>query len=252
VPELHVLRGPRIPETVGHPFLCEHFHGTLMGGECLRRQTTRTRRNPLAKDQTERVPAHLEYCASGECEQGAAIAKKFPTWKPDQRPRPVWKAQVDAAMETKVAAPTTKVVAPAPVEQLKREVADAVLSMKKPSWREWKAAKERERAQRPPPEPVEHYPHPLSNRGMEEQAMAEKACSESGCARPAITKGLCGMHYQRARNAQKGAKRSRRAPPHTRPALNGQDEFDLMIRIRDDFRRLSPDGQRYVLAALKG
>jgi hypothetical protein len=142
---------------------------------------------------------------------------------------------------------------PPPVEQLKREVADLVLSSKKPSWQEFKAERERQRAAEPELEPVETEPHPLSNRGMRGQTMAEKVCGEEGCDRPVYAKGLCTMHYGRAQAAAKKAQNGTPRTPKPRGGrLTGQDEFDTMIRIRDDFRRLSPDGQRYVLAALKG
>jgi hypothetical protein len=151
---LHVLNGPRIPETVWHPFLCAHFHGTLMGRDCLRRQMARRKPNPIAKDQSDRVPPHLEYCASGACQQGAEVKAKFPDWKPEERtgPAPNWMSDILPRR-------------PPPVEQLKREVADLVLSSKKPSWQEFKAQRDRERAEAPAPEPVETEPHPLSNRG---------------------------------------------------------------------------------------
>jgi hypothetical protein len=243
---LHVLNGPRIPETVWHPFLCAHFHGTLMGRDCLSRQMARRKPNPIEKDQSDRVPPHLEYCASGACQQGAEVKAKFPDWKPEERtsPAPNWMSDILPRR-------------PPPVEQLKREVADLVLSSKKPSWQEFKAERERQRAAEPELEPVETEPHPLSNRGLEGQMAEEgkKVCRESGCERPTKTKGLCGMHYQRARKAAKNGKATNgkpRAPKASPPRLDGQDEFDTMIRIRDDFRRLSPDGQRYVLAALKG
>jgi hypothetical protein len=239
---LHVLNGPRIPETVWHPFLCAHFHGTLMGRDCLRRQMARTKPNPIAKDQSDRVPPHLEYCASGACQQGAEVKAKFPDWKPEERtgPAPNWMSDILPRR-------------PPPVEQLKREVADLVLSSKKPSWQEFKARRERERAEAPAPEPVETEPHPLSNRGMRGQTMAEKVCGEEGCDRPVYAKGLCTMHYGRAQAAAKKAQNGTPRTPKPRGGrLTGQDEFDTMIRIRDDFRRLSPDGQRYVLAALKG
>lgn len=262
--KLHVLKGPRVPETTGHPFLCEHFRGTLTGSECLRRQTLRTKAGAMAKDQSPRVPPHLEYCASGKCDQGAEIAKKFPGWKPEERP--------PAAVNwgNRVGPPSH----PAPAEQqLKREVADVVLSMKKPTWREWKAEKDKREKDKPPaPEPVEHEPHPLSNRGMEESTMEGKKtmCSESGCQRSPITKGMCGMHYQRARTAAKDKKprapkladlrgataiegRAKEIPGVKSNAerLTGQDEFDLMIAIRDSFRKLSEPGRLYVLAALE-
>lgn len=266
-PSLHVLKGPRVPETPGHPFLCEHFRGTLTGSECLRRQTTRVKAPAQAADRSARVPQHLEYCASGKCEQGAEIAKKFPGWKPEDRPKPDWAVQMEAKRQAEAAAPPMRglAVRPAPVEpveQLKRECADVVLSMKKPNWLEWKAEKDKKRDVEPAPEPMERPPHPLSNRGLEEETMAEvteafRTCSEEGCSRALRSDnktGLCKDHANKVHQRKYQAKRNGKPPkPRAAPPqqLHGQDEFDLMIAIRDQFRRLSAPARAYVLSALK-
>lgn len=207
--KLHVLKGPRVPETTGHPFLCEHFRGTLTGSECLRRQTARRDASPVARDKSPRVPFHLAYCASGSCAQGAEIAAKFPDWKPEERtgPAPNWMSQIMPHRP------------PPPVEQ---------------------------------PEPASV---PVTDPKTEEQMAEEgkQACGEPGCKRPAKSKGLCGMHYQRSRVAAKSGKPHAPRIAFARQAekLTGQDEFDLMIQIRDSFRKLSEPGKLYVLAALQ-
>jgi hypothetical protein len=228
---LHVLKGPRIPETTGDPFLCAHFRGTLTGGECLRRQTSRVKAGALARDQTPRVPQHLQYCASGTCEQGAAIAEKFPDWKPEDRPLANWATQT--ARKRPVLA-----VRPAPVEAVAR-------------------APEPEFHPLPKPEPEE----PMAEARIEE---LRRTCDEPGCTlalRSDNKTGKCKVHARQVHHqnylARKNGKPRASPGPGVKPApareaLTGQDEFDLMIRIRDEFRKLSPDGQRYVLAALKG
>jgi hypothetical protein len=232
---LHVLKGPRVPETTGDPFLCAHFRGTLTGSECLRRQTSRVKAGAMARDQTPRVPQHLQFCASGACEQGTEIAAKFPDWKPEDRPLPSWTTQMAAKRKATAALPPMRGLAvwPAPVVAVAR-------------------APEPEFHPLPKPEPEE----PMAEARIED---LRRTCDEPGCTlalRSDNKTGKCKVHAQRVHHqnflARKNGKPGASRESAGKPSLTGQDEFDLMIRIRDDFRKLSPDGQRYVLAALKG
>lgn len=205
---LHVLKGPRIPETPGHPFLCEHFRGTLMGGECLRRQTTRKKANANAKDQSERIPRHLEYCASGECSQGAEIAAKFPEWEPSKptRPHASWASMGMLGNPKPPPDPLPGAVADeiavdlaAAAQQAERDRVAAAVE-ERAGWEEFRARKEKQRATAPV-EPVR--PPPI--------------CKADGC-RTALRvnnlSGLCRLH----RNKVTSRKRERLVPPVARAA----------------------------------
>lgn len=63
----------RIPPTPEAQFHCVYYRCTMAGQACLERQGTRAKPNVNAKDQTPRVPARFQFCASGQCKQGNEI-----------------------------------------------------------------------------------------------------------------------------------------------------------------------------------